>query len=396
MSAISELLAQGRTKDARKQAERVLAERPTNPEALVALAKAQLVEGEEAQAEATLARAEAASAPRTELLVLKGSLAGQRGQLDQALAFYQEAARLDPGRAEAAFGVGVMLAEQRKYQESLPHLERAVKLQPRTGVLHYHLAQNLIRVDQHKRALEHLEQAVALNPLYPPSYQLLAKILCILQRQKAAKKLLEEGLKHLPGDVTLRGELTNVLLQLGDAAGAEKLARAVVEDVPDDAGAQENHALTLAGAGRTREALEKIQFLESRGVRTAQLKSTLGVLLQAREPPDVEGALKAYEEGMALDPEDWRCACDLGLLLLQRGKPPERALPRAITVLEEARRRAPDRQEVLLNLALAYVRAGDRPKALGLAKQVVALELPAGDPAREQAERLVKKLSAAK
>ena len=72
----------------------------------------------------------------------------------------------------------------------------------------------------------------------------------------------------------------------------------------------------------------------------------------------------------------------------------EMAVARAITVLEEARRRAPNRQEVLLNLALAYVRTGDRAKSLQLAKQVVDLQLPDGDPAREQAERLVKKLAA--
>jgi hypothetical protein len=56
----------------------------------------------------------------------------------------------------------------------------------------------------------------------------------------------------------------------------------------------------------------------------------------------------------------------------------------------------PGRQEVLLNLALAYVRAGDRGKALELANQVVAMKLPDGDPAREQAERLAKKLGASK
>jgi tetratricopeptide (TPR) repeat protein len=394
MSAISDLLSQGRTKEARAQAERVLAEKPANAEALVALAKSQLVEGETAPAEATIKRAESSGAVPAEVLVLKGALAAERDQLDQALSFYQQAAKLDPSRAEAAFGMGVMLAQQEKYQESLPHFERAVKLQPRGGVLHYHLAQNLIRMDQHQRALEHLEQAVALNPLYPPSYLLLAKILCILGKQPAARKLLEEGLKLLPGDADLRGELTNVLLQLGDAVGAESLARKVAQDLPDHVGAQENHVVTLVGAGRFKEAMEKMKALDDKGIRTAQLRSSLAIVYQSKTPPDLAGAMTAYEEAMALDTEDWRAACDLGLLLLQRGDPPERAIPRAITVLEEARRRAPARQEVLLNLALAYVRAGNRAKALDLANQVVALKLPDGDPAREQAERLVKKLSA--
>lgn len=394
MSAISELLSQGRTKDARREAERVLAERPKDPEALVALAKAQLVEAEMAAAEATIAKVEATGTRPVDVLVLKAVLAGERDQVDQALSLYQQAAKLDPSRAEAAFGVGVMLAQQRLYAESLPHFQRAVQLQPRGGILHYHLAQNLIRLDQHQKAFEHLEQAIALNPLYPPAYQLTAKILCILGKQAAAKRLLEEGLKLLPGEVSLRGELTNVLAQLGDTAGAEKVARKLVDEYPDNEGVQENHVIALVAAGKGQEALEKIRDLEAQGSRTARLKSAEAIIHQAKQTPDYEAALKCYEEAVALDSEDWRYLCDFGLLLLQKGTPPERAIPRAITVLEEARRRAPNRQEVLLNLALAYVRANDRAKALDLGKQVLALDLPSSDPAREQAERLVKKLSA--
>src|SRR3954463_10633729 len=109
MSAISDLLSQGRTKEARAQAQRVLAEKPANAEALVALAKAQLVDGEDTAAEATTARAEAAGAAPVEGLVLRAALAGERDQVNQALSLYQQAAKLDPSRAEAAFGVGVML-----------------------------------------------------------------------------------------------------------------------------------------------------------------------------------------------------------------------------------------------------------------------------------------------
>jgi len=394
MSAISDLLSQGRTREARQQAERVLAEKPGNAEALVAVAKAQLVEGDLGPAEATVKKAEAAGAAPAEVLVMRAALAGENGEVDQALSLYQQALKLDPNRAESEFGVAVMLAEQRQYTESLPHFERAVKLQPRAGVLHYHLAQNLIRVDQHKRAFDHLEQAVTLNPLYPPAYQLLAKVLCILGKQAQAKRLLEEGLKLLPGDVGLRGEMTNVLVQLGDARGAEALARAVAQDVPQNLAAQENYVMALVGVEKFKEALGLMKALDDKGVKSAPLRSALAICLRAKSPPDLGGAMRAYEEAMQLDLEDWRAACDLGLMLLQAGEPKEMAVGRAITVLEEARRRTPDRQEVLLNLALAYVRKGDRAKALDLAKQVVALELPDGDPSREQAERLVKKLSA--
>jgi Flp pilus assembly protein TadD len=391
---LRELFAAGQTRKAREEAEKILKKKPDDAPALVALAKAHLVEGEVAEAEKAVQRAEAAGGETLDTLTVRAALATEAYELDRALELYGRVAKGDPKRAEAEYGMGLVLAEQQRFADSLPHFERAVALAPKAGVLHYHLAQNLIRLDQHKRAVEHLEKAVTLNPMYPPAYQLLAKILCIVGRPADAKELLEEGLKLMPRDTRLRGELTNVQLILKDTAGAAATAAKLAEDLPKDVVAQENHVVTLLGEGRLKDAVAKVRALEKQGVRTASLKMSEGMALQGMDPPDVEGAIRAYEQAMSLDVQDWKAACNLGLLLLQQGQPQERALARAVTVLTEAMRRGPDRPEVLLNLALAYVRQNNRPKALELARKVVALELPPGNPAREQAERLVKKLSA--
>jgi tetratricopeptide (TPR) repeat protein len=393
--ALRELFAAGQTRKAREEAEKILRQKPDDAQALVALAKAHLVEGEIPEAQKAVERAEQAGGETLDSLTVRAALATEAYELDRAVELYQRVAKGDPKRAEAEYGLGIVLAEQRRFADSLPHFERAVKLSPKAGVLHYHLAQNLIRLDQHKRAVEHLEKAVTLNPLYPPAYQLLAKILCIVQRPADAKELLMQGLKLMPQDSRLRAELTNVQLVMQDTAGAAATAGQLAEDMPDDVMAQENHVVTLLGGGRLTDAVEKVRELEKRGLRSASLKMSEGMALQGMDPPDVEGAIRAYEAAMSLDAEDWKAPCNLGLLLMQKGQPPERAVARAVTVLTEAMRRAPDRPEVLLNLALAYVRQNNRPKALELAQKVVALKLPDGDPAREQAERLVKKLKPA-
>lgn len=393
-TGLRELFAAGQTRKARDEAEKILQQRPDDAPALVALAKAHLVEGEVADAEKAIQRAEQAGGETLDSLTVRAALAVEAYELDRALELYQRVAKGDPKRAEAEYGIGIVLAEQQRFADSLPHFERAVQLSPKAGVLHYHLAQNLIRLDQHRRAVDHLEKAVTLNPLYPPAYQLLAKILCIVQRPADAKELLLQGLKLMPQDTRLRAELTNVQLILQDTAGAAATAAQLAEDLPQDLAAQENQVVTLLGGGRLTDAVAKVRELEGQGLRSASLKMSEGMALQGMDPPDVEGAIRAYEQAMSMDAQDWKAPCNLGLLLLQKGQPPERALPRAVTVLTEAMRRAPDRPEVLLNLALAHVRQNDRPKALELARKVVALELPEGNPAREQAERLVKKLSA--
>jgi Flp pilus assembly protein TadD len=73
-------------------------------------------------------------------------------------------------------------------------------------------------------------------------------------------------------------------------------------------------------------------------------------------------------------------------------EPPQKHMPRAITVLEEAVRRKPDQPEPHLNLALAYTRTGDKAKAQAQAQAVLAANLPPDNDVREQAERLLKAL----
>jgi cytochrome c-type biogenesis protein CcmH/NrfG len=69
----------------------------------------------------------------------------------------------------------------------------------------------------------------------------------------------------------------------------------------------------------------------------------------------------------------------------------EENLAKAIEALEEARRRAPDRPEPVLNLALAHARQGNKKQGQELAREVLKL-VPQGD-LHDQAQRLIQALS---
>src|SRR5687767_1105343 len=126
MDALRDLLAHGYTREARKRAEERLAKDAFDLEALLALAKAQLVEGALASAEATLLRAEAAGVT-ADTEILRGNLCGQRSEVDAARAHYRHATELDPAKAEAWFGYAVFVAAEERYRESLPLFEKAVE-----------------------------------------------------------------------------------------------------------------------------------------------------------------------------------------------------------------------------------------------------------------------------
>jgi Flp pilus assembly protein TadD len=76
-------------------------------------------------------------------------------------------------------------------------------------------------------------------------------------------------------------------------------------------------------------------------------------------------------------------------------EPANANLPRAVTVLEEAVRRAPDRPEPLLNLALAQARLGQEGKAKELVQKVLAMPLAEDTDLHEEAVRLSQALSKA-
>ena len=391
MKTLKELLDSGQVTVARKEAERLLTRDPENPEALVTVVKSLLVDGKLPEADALISRLEVKRGATTDVLVLRASLAAQRGDTATAKALYQQATQRAPPRAEAYFGLGCLLAWEGQLAGSAQTLEKAVELAPTHGVYRYHLAQNLFRVDKPLPAVDHLERAIALNPLYPPSYVLMARILTVIGKVDGARQVLEAGLGLMPGELSLLSELTNDLLVGGDPKGANQAAVALAMGQPDDPVAQSNAANLLLAQGRFDEALRVCQAMERKGLSTAALKNVEATVHESREPVEWDQAIRAYEEGMALDPHDWTAANNLGLLLLRR--PGTRHLARAITVLEEAHRRRPGQLEPRLNLAIACARGHQPEKAKALATALLGHTLPPSSPIRDQAERLVKALA---
>ncbi len=390
MKSLEELLAAGRTREARAQAEKVLRAAPDNPSALLTLTKALLVEGELAQAEEVLARLEK-HGTTVDTVLARAHLAVQRAEGATARALYQQAISMGPVRAEAFFGLGVVLAGVDEFDASLKMFERAVELEPRQGMFHYHLAQNYLALGRGAEAMKHVVVALERNPMYPPAYLLLSRMLTVAGKAEDAARLLKEGLKQLPNDPRLLSALTNVDLLGGDVGGAFQAAAKLAREHPSDPAAMGNLASLLLAQRRFAEALEICLGMDAQGLSTAPLKCIEATLYEARKPPDMDAAVRAYEQAMAIDGKDWVSANNLGQLLMRRG---DKALvPRAIAVLEEALRRKPEELEPMLNLAIAYARANEKQKSRELALRLLAFKLPESNSLRQQAERLIDVLS---
>lgn len=392
--SLEALLKAGEVEQARALAEETLRQNKEDRTALLALARLECLDGRLQEAEMLLRRATRDGREDADSLLVQAALAAQRDDVNAARAFYERIiSETKPPRAEAFFGLGFLLASEEDWKGAREPLARAVELDPNVGQYRFHLARVLLVQEELQAALPHLEKALELDPTYPPTYLVWTEVMLELGEADKAEELLRKGLEVLPGDVLLRNALGNVLAARGDASGALALAQELVKEHPAEPGLLGNLARMLMATGNREEALALCRHMEEGGMVTAQSKSIEGMVLEGLEPPDVAGAVEAYEAAMKLDPEDWRAPNNLGNLLLSTdaGNPDEN-LAVAVDVLAEARRRAPSRPEPTLNLALAYARLGKKDEARAQASQALELMPESEADLRDQATRLLKAL----
>ncbi|RKG75636.1 hypothetical protein D7W82_36465 [Corallococcus sp. CA049B] len=395
MNSLETLLAQGQVAQAKAEAEKLLAKNPHHRDALVVMAKLALVENKVPQAEGLLAKAEAQGAT-AETGLVRANIAAQKGQLDAALKAYQGVLAVEPNRAEAHFGKGMMLIKQDKAPQALEALSQAAKLAPQNPVFRYRLGQVQLEAGQTDAGLATLREVLTLAPRFVPAYLSLSHALSAQDKLVDARKVLEQGLKAVPYQPRLLASLTVLSMALRDLRTSYEAASALAAQRPKDADAQANLAQLLLARGQVEQARYVCQSMASQGVASESLKMAEATCFESQEPPAYDKAIAAYEQGMGLAPDGWRAANNLGQLLLRIPAEPANAhLPRAVTVLEEAVRRAPDRPEPLLNLALAQARLGQEQKAKELVQQVLAMPLAEDTDLHEEATRLSRTLSKA-
>jgi tetratricopeptide (TPR) repeat protein len=394
MSTLDNLLAVGKTEDARAEAQSLLAKQPTNRDALTTLAKLALFDGELDAAESFIARAEK-QGPTAGTSLLRANLAGQRGLLDTALAAYQQALALEPARAEAHFGRGLLLFKQGKVAPALEALQKAAQLDAGNVVFRYRLGQVQLEAGRSEEGLVSLRQALTLQPRFLPAYLSLSHVLVEREDRVGARRVLDQGLKALPNHPRLLAALTAVSLSLNDLKTSYQAASTLASQRPRDPAAQANLAVLLLARGQAPQALHLCRTMDSMGLANETLKMVEGSIFESEEPPQLDNALAAYEAAMSLAPDGWRGATNLGRLLLgMPATPPDQNVSRAVTVLEEAVRRGPEHPEPRLNLALAYVRAGKKDRARKEVQYLLAMPLPEEHPVRQEAERLKDALAA--
>ena len=189
-----------------------------------------------------------------DVLNLLGVIAGQRGQLDEALALVGRALRTSPRHALAhANRARVLLSLQRPGQ-ALESAGQALALEPQLAEAWLNKAAAHRALGEWQRALESYERAIALQPAASAAILGRGRLLLELQRTEEALASFERALGIDPLDASAWDGRGSALRTLGFAAEALASYDRALQLGARTAAAHANRAAALHDVGRPGEA----------------------------------------------------------------------------------------------------------------------------------------------
>jgi tetratricopeptide (TPR) repeat protein len=338
----------------------------------------------------------------------------ENGEMENALEAYRQVLNVDPGQIELAVRVAALLTRDDDYPGAIDVLKDAVKARPDAPEPYFELAfiyaKYLKKLDA---AVAYADNGIGIDPKRMDGYQRLFEIYLAAGNEKAAAETLDRANKiqtddpvfwtklgrlyssiilkpdatPSPEQLTLLNSVFNkaaahgrdnagVLKEVGDYfASTQQIREAlplylrVLELQPDDAGVREKLATGFVLTNQRARAIQTLDAIVKEHPEKYQPYELLAQLHDdearslARENKsdaatvEFRKAAENYEQSLLINPNHPATCLRLAELWLAPMKQPERA----VTLLQDARRRYPDAPEFAYYLGLA-LREAKKPK----------------------------------
>jgi predicted Zn-dependent protease len=357
--------------------------------ALVGLARAALISGDEDKALGFLDEALALDKRSAPALTLRGLLHERQDERSSALELYHRAVEADPDAVDTRVYFGRALLEEGKLSAAEVQMQAAVHLRPDDPLGYYLLGCVFLSGGRRADAAMRFTRAIELDPLYGDVYEALGQLLLDMGRRDEAIRVLRTGVQRLDEE-SAYGCLR---LLVPAASSAEDFAAAREFLMERLAVQEEAQALCSRLAhravelGMLEEAEAIVGALGERCPQFANAALERGVVLdrQGRR----EEAVEALRQAWALDRGAWETACRLGRLLLEGGVQAQQE--EGLELLKRATELAGNDPRPVFMLAQGYLKAG-RPDRARRAALKVARHPDATEEMAEQARDLLRRL----
>jgi len=194
------------------------------------------------------------------LACVGGAVSGARlAAYADNVTLWQDVLAHDPTNATAQYNMGTIFLERGEPQQAVAYFERAIELRPQHAPAHHNLGAVLAALGRHDEATKEFERAVELEPGYALGRVKLGITAMNAGRTAEAKRQFEEALRWQPNHTDAHRGLAGVLLATGKLDDAVHHARAALDGAPNDAEAQNLLGAALAQQGQFPEALQHFE-----------------------------------------------------------------------------------------------------------------------------------------
>jgi len=185
----------------------------------------------------------------------------KKGQIDEAISYFQEAIRLKPDYAEAHYNLGVVLAGKGQTDEAISEFHEALQLKPDYAEAHNNVGTALLNKGRTDEAVAQFQESIRFEPRHAESHNNLGAALARKGQINEAISEYREALRLNPDFPDAHNNLGDALFKQGQNDEAISQFREALRLKPDYPDAHDNLGNALFIKGQTDEAV--IQFQEA-------------------------------------------------------------------------------------------------------------------------------------
>jgi tetratricopeptide (TPR) repeat protein len=286
-----------------------------------------------------------------------GSALFQKGGVDEAIAQYQTALQINPDFADAHYNFGIALFKMGQVDEAIVHYQKALQIKPDYAEACNNLGNALLQKGRVDEAITHCQTALQIKPDYAEAHINLGNAL--LQKGQVDEAIVhyQTALQIKPDDAEACYNLGNALLQKGDVDEAIVHYQTALQIKPDNAEAHNNLGNALLKKGDVDEAIAHYQKALQIKPDYAEACYNFGNALL--KMGNVDEAIVHYQKALQLKPDYAEAHNNLGGVLLPKGRVDE-----AIAHYQMALQLKPDNAVVRNNLGNALLQKGRVDEAI--------------------------------
>jgi predicted O-linked N-acetylglucosamine transferase (SPINDLY family) len=306
-----------------------------------------------------------------ETLFRDGQTHHRDGRLEAAEGLFRRVLDVLPEHADALHMLGVLASQRGDQDDALVRFEQAAALRPRDGRILNNLGTAYRAVGRPAEAESCYRKALDCNPDSLRARVNLANTLAARGDPDGALQEYRAALAQAPDDAGLRNNYGSALRLAGDFAAAGAVYRALVKDQPDNATAHNNLGVVCMELGRPEEAAHSYRRALEIEPNHLEAQNNLGNAL--KELGHLDDALAAFDRALSLNPDHTDAKYNRSLAQAARGDEEIGRFEEALGSFDSARMRLPQFADAHYNRSLVLAARGNTEGALAGLERALAL-----------------------